>query len=89
MSVIVVATSWVRNEFINGADVRGVVLCCALQCECKRALVPRRPAESIDIIPTAIQSFVQVVNIELVVWVTAAGVAPADSQLRCQCSVMQ
>ena len=86
---MVVCVSWLWEEIFCGSDVVGVVVCGVLQLKREGAFVPRCPAKAVNVCARVFQSCAQVLCIELVVRVAAAGVPAAYSELHGKGSVVQ
>ena len=55
----------------------------------ERALVPWGPAEAVGVVVAVVDGGMQIVHVELVLWLATAGIAAADPKLCSHCSVMK
>ena len=89
LAVVVTRSCGSWAEVRGGADVCNVLVVRLLQPHCKSALIPRYPSKAVDLVARAIQSRMQVANVESVVRVSAAGVPTSDAELGGESSMTQ
>ena len=86
---VVLSVHAFRAQFFQRAYVLSVVVSVVLQGDCKGPLVPRVPAKAIDFVARLSECYVQVLHIESMVWVAAAGIPAVYAKLCSHCDMVE